>query len=106
MRAFRRFLFWLHLILGLAAGGVIAVVAFTGAIMAFQPQILAWAERDVSRIAPSSPDLSPLPVDELLKRVRDAQPEARPQSVTVSSDPNTAVVVNLGRTGLLYIDPY
>ncbi len=106
MTAFRKFLFWLHLVLGLAAGGVIAVVAFTGAIMAFQPQILAWAERDISRVAPAAPDLPLLSVDQLLTRVREAQPEARPQNVTISSDPSAAVVVSLGRSGLLYVDPF
>lgn len=102
----RKTVFWLHLVIGLAAGGVIAVVAFTGATMAFQPQILAWAERDVSRVTPPSADAQPLSVEELLKRVREAQPEARSQGITVSADPTAAVVVSLGRTGSLYVNPY
>ena len=106
MRLFRKIIFWLHLVIGLAAGGVIAVVAFTGATMAFQPQILTWAERDVSRVTLPASDSQPLSVEELLKRVRETQPDARPQGVTVSADPAAAVVVSLGRSGLLYVNPY
>lgn len=106
MTAFRKFLFWSHLVLGLTAGGVIALVALTGAIMAFQPQILAWAERDVTRVTPPSSDARPMAMDEVIKRIREAQPEARPQSITVSSDPQAAMMINLGRTAVVYVNPY
>lgn len=106
MKRFRRVLFWVHLVIGLAAGGVIAVVAFTGAAMAFEKQVIAWAEREVRTIAPPAPGTQALSVDELIKRVREANPEARPSSVTVYSDPRMAVTLGLGRTGSLYVNPY
>ena len=103
-RAFRKTIFWVHLVIGLAAGAVIAVVAFTGAVMAFEPQILEWAERDLRRVTPAdSPRLS---IDTLLERVRERHPEAQPFSITLSSDPSLATIVSLGRTGSLYLNPY
>lgn len=103
-RTLRKTIFWSHLVIGLAAGLVIAVVALTGAAMAFQPQILEWAERDQRRVTPA--ETARLPVDTLLERVREQNPEAQPFSVTLSSDPSAAAVVSLGRAGSLFVDPY
>ncbi|HRE84147.1 MAG TPA: PepSY-associated TM helix domain-containing protein [Opitutaceae bacterium] len=103
-RTLRKTIFWVHLVIGLAAGLVIAVVALTGAAMAFQPQILEWAERDVRQVTPLKS--ARLPVDTLLERVREQNPDAQPFSVTLSSDPSAAAVVSLGRAGSLYVDPY
>ena len=41
----RRLVFWLHLVVGVIAGLVILVLAVTGALLAFEPQILAAADR-------------------------------------------------------------
>ena len=41
----RRIVFWLHLVVGVVAGLVILVLAVTGALLAFEPQILAAADR-------------------------------------------------------------
>lgn len=106
MKIFRKVLFWTHLVVGLAAGGVIAVVAFTGATMAFEKQVIAWAERDLRHVTRPTPDAPRLPLATILERVRAAQPEARPAGVIVSSDPTDPLTLSLGRTGSLYVNPY
>lgn len=48
MKFLGKIIFWLHLVIDLSAGSVISLVALTGATMAFRPQILAGAERDLT----------------------------------------------------------
>lgn len=106
MKPLRKILFWLHLVIGLLAGGTIAITAITGASMAFEKQLIASAERDLRRVGPPAASGAKLSVDELLRKLREAQPEARPMSLTVSADPAAAVVLNLGRTNTVYANPY
>ena len=50
--SFRKLIFWLHLIAGVIAGAVILIMCVTGVALAFEKEIIAWAERDVRRISP------------------------------------------------------
>ena len=54
----RTALFWTHLVAGIVAGTVVFIMSFTGAALSLQPQILAWAERDLRVVAPPSADAS------------------------------------------------
>ena len=45
----RKVIFWLHLLTGTMAGSVILVMAVSGALLAFEPQIVEWSERELSR---------------------------------------------------------
>lgn len=104
----RSVFFWLHLAAGLVAGLVIAVMSFTGAALAFENEIVEWAERDVRRVEAPAHAAPRLPLDELVARAREAvATEARVTGVTVSADPLDAVSVNLGRdAGVYYVNPY
>jgi uncharacterized iron-regulated membrane protein len=104
--SFRKIIFWMHLVAGLIAGLSIGVMCFTGTALAFEKQIVAWGERDVRRVTPPTDNAARLPVDELLQRVRAAQPEARPAAIAVSSDPRDAVAFTVGRDGGFYANPY
>jgi uncharacterized iron-regulated membrane protein len=42
----RTLVFWLHLLVGVIAGAVILFMSVTGVILAFEPQITEWLERD------------------------------------------------------------
>ena len=106
MKRFRAILFWTHLGCGLIAGICIAIMCFTGAALAFQGEITAWAERDARRVVPPATDATRLSIDDLSKRLREAEPEIRPSGVVVSSDPRDAVVFTLGRDGAVYANPY
>ena len=101
----RKTIFWLHLIAGVVAGIVILVMSATGVALAFEKEIIAWAERDVRRVVLPA-DAKRLPLDELLAKVRSAQPEARPSGVTLYSDPTIATLVSIGRTNSFHVNPY
>lgn len=101
----RKTIFWLHLVAGVIAGVIILVMCVTGVALAFEKEIIAWAERDVRRITPPA-DAKRLPLDELLAKVREHQPGVRPLGVTVHANPNIAAHVSLGRTNGFYVNPY
>ncbi|WP_224249795.1 PepSY-associated TM helix domain-containing protein [Hyalangium gracile] len=103
---FRTIIFWIHLVAGLVAGLVIAVMSITGALIAFEPQLLDQADREARQVRPATPDAPRLPVDELVARVRAAKPEAQVSGVTVYSEPTSAVLVNTGRGSGVYVNPY
>lgn len=105
MNKLRPILFWLHLVAGLVAGVVIAIMSFTGAALAFEKEIIAWAERDLRRVAPPA-DGKRLPLDDLLARAREQRPDARPTGFTVSADPAATVLLSLGRTNAFHVNPY
>ncbi|ATB35004.1 membrane protein [Cystobacter fuscus] len=98
--------FWPHLIAGLLAGLIIAVMSFTGIALAFEHEILDWADQETRRVEVPSPGAPRLPVDELLARVRTARPGAQPSAVTEYPEPTLAVTVSTGRTGGVYVNPY
>ncbi len=104
MKLFRQIFFWFHLVIGLTGGLIIAMMAFTGTTMAFEKQLVAWAERDVAIAKPSSGPRRPL--DELQQAFGVAQPEARLSSLTVSVDPAAAVIFTAGREAIFYADPF
>ena len=106
MKRFRSILFWTHLVAGLIAGISIAIMCFTGAALAFESEISAWAERDARRVTPPAADAPRLAIDDLIKKVREAQPETRPSGIVISPDPRDAVAFTLGREGALYVNPY
>jgi len=106
MKLVRKIFFWAHLVAGLVAGLSIAVMCVTGAALAFEKQLVAWSESDARRVTPPTPDAPRLSLDELARRVREANPDARASGVTVSADPRDAVAFQLGRDSALYANPY
>jgi len=104
--SFRKIIFWPHLISGVIAGLVIASMSITGVAIAFEHQLLGWADRESRQVQAPAPDAPRLSVDELLARVRAARPEAQPSGVTVYPEPTAAVVVGTGRTSAVYVNPY
>jgi uncharacterized iron-regulated membrane protein len=108
---FRKILFWLHLAAGLVAGGVILVMSATGVVLAFEREIVAWAERDARRVEPPGgvpPGAAALPLETLVARARAAAPAgARLADLALSTDPAQAVALNFGREhGVYYQNPY
>ena len=105
MTQLRKLIFWLHLTAGIVAGIIILIMSATGVALAFEKEIIAWAERDVRRVVPPT-DAKRLPFDELLAKFREKQPEARPSGATIYSDPTIAVLLSSGRTNGFYVNPY
>jgi uncharacterized iron-regulated membrane protein len=102
----RRAVFWLHLLVGVTAGAVILFMSLTGVLLAFEPQLTEWLERD-RRVVTPPVDARRLTVDAVLARAREARPALPPITVTRRSDPAAAAVVSFGREGgALFVDPY
>ncbi|MBL9135390.1 MAG: PepSY domain-containing protein [Verrucomicrobiales bacterium] len=106
MKTFRRALFWLHMVIGLLTGGVIAITVFTGACLAFEKQVLAWAEREVRRVTPPDSSVAGWDLDQLVAKARELASGAAWTGITVRSDPAAAVTLTFGRTQTIHANPY
>lgn len=100
----RSFAFWCHLLLALVFGSIIVLMAATGLLLTYERQILHWAERGDAGPPPDA-DAAPLPVDELLARLRVSHPDFSPATMTWRATAHTAVVINGGAT-VLRVNPY
>lgn len=106
MNKLRSLLFWTHLVLGVAAGGVILITVVTGSLMAFQKQVVAWAERPEASGPPAS-GVARLPLAEILERASEGQGDGvRPFAVTVSSDPRIPVRVEFDGGRRVAVEAY
>jgi uncharacterized iron-regulated membrane protein len=100
----RKTLFWCHLVLGLSAALPVAAMAVSGLLLAFQPQILAFAEGDAREVAVPAVG-APLRLDDVVAKA--AGPLAsKVASIAVSSDPSTVLELRAGRETTLWADPW
>ena len=102
----RKVIFWTHLLAGVVGGLVIFIMSFTGVILMYEPQIAEYSEWNQRWVTPPAPEAKRLALDDLVARVRDANPEGRPAAITVKSDPAASVIVNLGRENTVFVNPY
>ena len=100
----RKTLFWLHLTAGVMAGLVILLMSVTGVLLAFEKQIIAFAERDLRVTA--DPSHAPLPLSRLVAAAMAAAPDEEPSNVTVRSDRLAPVAIAFGRERTLFVHPY
>jgi uncharacterized iron-regulated membrane protein len=103
----RKIVFWVHLVAGLVSGIVVAIMSATGVAIAFEEEILAWYDRDVSRVAtaPGS-GAERIPLEDLRARAVAAFPDFAVTSIVMPSDPTRAYELYAGRDGPLYADPF
>jgi uncharacterized iron-regulated membrane protein len=101
----REALFWFHLVSGLVAGLVIAVMSITGVAIAFEHEIPALLDRDVARV-PARDGATRLPLDELVSAAAARQPAFRPTTLLVPASPTSAYELRAGREGTLFLNPY
>lgn len=104
--SFRKILFWIHLVAGVIAGLAIAVMCFTGTVLAFEKELVAWAERDARVVAAPTAGAPRLNLEDLQRKLRESRPEARPQTVVLQNEPTAAVAFSAGRTSTFYVNPY
>lgn len=102
----RTVVFWLHLVAGIVAGVPIFVMSFTGVVIAFEREVVEWVDRDVRRVDPTANDGRPREVEALLEGLRQARPGLEPTTIVIPRDPTQAYVVQAGRSGRVYVDPY
>src|SRR5262245_66538257 len=102
MKLFHKIIFWTHLIAGVIAGLVIFIMSFTGVVLMYEPQMSEFSERNARWVTPQAKRLS---LDDLVAKVREANPEARPAFIMLKSEPAASVMVHLGRRSAGVIDP-
>jgi uncharacterized iron-regulated membrane protein len=102
----RQIIFWLHLVTGVMAGLVIGVMSVTGVLLAFERQIVAFAERDVRTVQPPVDGISRLDLDALITKARVTVPEGKLSGVMLRADPTATLVVNFGRERTVFVNPY
>jgi uncharacterized iron-regulated membrane protein/flavodoxin len=106
MKLLHRIIFWTHLLSGVVAGVVIFIMSFTGVILMYEPQIAEYSEWNQRWVIPPGPEAKRLPLEDLVAKARAANPDARPATITVKSDPAAAIIVNVGRGDTVFINPY
>jgi uncharacterized iron-regulated membrane protein len=102
----RKIIFWLHLTAGTFTGVVILVMSFTGVMLAFEPQIVEFAERNLRTVSPPGPDATKLDVEAIMTNVSHAFPATPPTGITVRSDPTASATISFGREGTVFVNPY
>jgi uncharacterized iron-regulated membrane protein len=100
----RRVVFWAHLCAGVLAGVVVLLMSVTGVLLAYEKQMVRWA--DGFHAPPLAPGQSRLPLEDLVSRARAARPGARPGTVVVRRDPAAPVEIGYGRDGSLFVNAY
>lgn len=99
----RRILFWIHLCAGIVAGIVIFTLSITGVMLAFERQIVRWADREY-RVEPQ-PGQHRVAIDALIASAQAAQGGGL-SAITVRSDPAAPVELSLGRERTFFANPY
>lgn len=105
MKASRKIIFWIHLATGLAGGLVILIMCVTGALLAFEKNIIEFTERD-ARTIKTDGLREMLPISELLASVKRYKPDAEARSIAVTNDRSSAATVSVGRDSQVFVNPY
>ena len=98
MKKLQRIIFWCHLTAGVIAGAVILIMAGTGVMLAFEHQLIAFAERKM-RTVQRPADAQRLGAGTLLSKVSQQRPDVKPSGLTMQSDLSASATVSLGREG-------
>jgi uncharacterized iron-regulated membrane protein len=106
MASFRKALFWIHLVIGVAAGLVILSMSVTGVIIAFEHEIVDFAERRVRSVALPPPDARRLDMGVLQAKAQAIHPEARPTGISLRPQRDASIAMGFGKEGAVYLNPY
>lgn len=106
MKTFRKIIFWLHLCSGILAGIFIFIMCVTGALLAFEKDILEFAESNMRVVEVMPEKVEKLSAAEIIEKVRLVKPEAKPTGITFQNEKSSAAVIALGRDGQLFVNPY
>lgn len=90
--------FKIHWILGIAAGLVLLIVGFTGAMLSFEKEITYFINQK-SFIVNVPMDKKKLSTNELLERFQINHPKAKINSITFSNELDASTVINVAGKG-------
>jgi len=100
----RKTIFWMHLICGVTVGLVVAMMSLTGALLTYERQMLAWADRE--HYAQPVPGGERRTMATLLAAVESRSPGFVPTAITLRSDPRAPVAFAAGRSTMWLVNPY
>lgn len=107
----KKFLFKVHLILGLSAGFVLMIIGLTGSILSFEKEIIQFINKDTYFV--KNVNESRLSIENILNDFNKKIPDAKINALTFSKDENSSLVINIASTdkkarkGInYYINPY
>ena len=98
----RPLIFQLHLWAALTVGAVLLVVALTGALLVFRPELDPAFNRDLFSVAAGGP---PLALDELVAAARRAHPGAKVDYVRLTREPGATVQVAFLDKQVVFLHP-
>ena len=104
MRYLRKFFFWLHLAVGVTAGLVIALMAATGMILAFERPVLRVMDAPAPFEQQSLAE-HPLPLAELLPRL-GIGPKNMPTELVLHREPMPLLEVRYGHDRTFFANPW
>jgi uncharacterized iron-regulated membrane protein len=102
----RKIIFWLHLTAGVVAGTIILVMSVTGVLLAFERQIVAFAEREARVVRLPSPNAPRLSLETIVAKAREETHGQALSGITLLADPAAAVILSFGREHTVFADPY
>ncbi len=105
MKRLRKIIFWCHLPVGVVAGIVILIMCVTGVLLAYEKQIISWADTRAYRSAPPTAEARHLPTETLVAKAREAR-GTNPTAITLKSDSSAPAEVAFGRETTLFLNPY
>ncbi|HKP69503.1 MAG TPA: PepSY-associated TM helix domain-containing protein [Pyrinomonadaceae bacterium] len=105
MKTFRKVLFWMHLTAGATAGVIIFIMCVTGALLAFERQLIELSEDDARHVLVQD-GAAKLTPQQIIEKVRESRPEAKPSAMSITNEAGAAWLISLGREGQVYVDPY
>ena len=88
----RKWLWWGHLVLGLTAGAVIALLAATGIVMSLETAVVGWADKRLVLANGPAVPVDTGVVAAVLKSARQRFPQLRDPVLVVSADPAAPLV--------------
>ncbi|MDY3201062.1 MAG: PepSY-associated TM helix domain-containing protein, partial [Arcobacter sp.] len=90
--------FKIHWILGITAGIVLFVVGVTGAVLSFEKEITRFINQD-SFIVSVPENKTKLSTKELLEKFQAINPKAKINSVSITNESSSSVVINVAGIG-------
>src|SRR4051794_19452078 len=100
----RTLIFWPHLLAGLLAGTVVALMSLTGVVLTYERQLIAWSDRQFESVPPSV-TAQRLPLSTIVERVRADAGDISPAAITIGADREAPVAIAVPpRT--IYVDAY
>jgi uncharacterized iron-regulated membrane protein len=80
-------------------------MSVTGALLAFESQIVDALESDVRRVQPSDSSKR-VGASTMLSAAAAAKPNVPPTGLTLTNQPEASVAITFGREGTVYVNPY